>query len=66
MRKRLVFVVLLAAIVVAFVWYLRGERRVPAGQPPLAVLNATSFETLRADFNAHADKVRIVVLLSPT
>jgi len=66
MRRRLVFVVLLAAIVVAFVWYLRGERRVPAGQPPLAVLNATSFETLRADFNAHADKVRIVVLLSPT
>ena len=66
MRRRVVFVVLLVAIVAAFVWYLRGERRVPAGQPPLAVLSATSLETLRADFNAHADKVRIVVLLSPT
>ena len=66
MRRRLVFVVLLVAIAAAFVWYLRGERRVPAGQPPLAVLSTTSFETLRADFNAHADQVRIVVLLSPT
>jgi hypothetical protein len=67
MRRRLVFfAVLLAAIAAAFVWYLRGERRVPAGQPPLAVLDAASFETLRADFNAHADQVRIVVLLSPT
>ena len=66
MRKRLVFVVLLLAIVAAFVWYLRGERRVPAGQPPLAVLSAPTLETLRADFNAHADQVRIVVLLSPT
>ena len=38
----------------------------PAGQPPLATLDAASLETLRSEFNAHADKVRIVVLLSPT
>ena len=66
MRKRLVLVLLLVAIVAAFVWYLRGERRVPAGQAPLTYLRQTSLDTLRADFNAHAADVRIVVLLSPT
>jgi membrane protein DedA with SNARE-associated domain len=69
MRKRPVLVLLLVAIVAvvgAFLWYLRGERRVPAGQAPLTYLRQTSLDTLRADFNAHADKVRIVVLLSPT
>jgi hypothetical protein len=39
---------------------------VPAGQPPLATLDVASLDTLRSDFNAHADKVRIIVLLSPT
>jgi hypothetical protein len=66
MRRRPVLVVLLVAIGAAFVWYLRAERRVPAGQTPLTMLRDTSLETLRADFNAHADSVRIVVLLSPT
>jgi hypothetical protein len=66
MRKRSVLVLLLVAIVAAFVWYLRGERRVPAGQAPLTYLRQTSLETLRADFNAHAADVRIVLLLAPT
>jgi hypothetical protein len=69
MRKRPGLVLLLVGIVAiaaAFVWYLLGERRVPAGQAPLTYLRQTSLDTLRADFNAHADKVRILVLLSPT
>ena len=66
MRKRSVLVLLLVAIVALFVWYLRGERRVPAGQAPLTYLRQTSLETLRADFNAHAADVRIVLLLAPT
>jgi hypothetical protein len=65
-RRTLLLLVLLAALAGAFAWYLWGERHVPAGQPPLATLSAASLETLRSEFNSHADKVRIVVLLSPT
>ena len=64
--KRLTLVVLLAALAGGFSWYLWGERHTPAGQPPLARLSASSLETLRSEFNSHADKVRIVILLSPT
>ena len=64
--RTLAIVVLLAALLGAFGWYLWAERHVPAGQPPLATLDSASLQTLRGEFNAHADKVRIVVLLSPT
>jgi hypothetical protein len=64
--RSLVIVVLLAALLGAFGWYLWGARQVPAGQAPLATLDAASLDTLRSEFNSHADKVRIVVLLSPT
>ena len=68
MKRRSVLLVLflLALVAGAFAWYLWGERYTPAGQPPLATLSAASLETLRTEFNRHADKVRIVVLLSPT
>ena len=66
-RRSLVLVLfLLVALAGGFSWYLWGERHTPAGQPPLATLTAASLETLRSEFNGHADKVRIVVLLSPT
>lgn len=39
---------------------------VPAGQPGLVELTSNSLDTLKADFNGAADKVRIVLLLSPT
>ena len=64
--RTLVIVVLLAGLFGAFGWYRWAERHVPAGQPPLATLDVASLDTLRSDFNAHADKVRIIVLLSPT
>lgn len=73
MKRRSVLLVLLflvlfllPALAGGFSWYLWGERRVPAGQPPLATLSAASLETLRSEFNRHADKVRVVILLSPT
>jgi hypothetical protein len=62
----LLFIFIVAALAGAFAWYLWGERHTPAGQPPLATLSAASLETFRSEFNSHADKVRIVVLLSPT
>jgi hypothetical protein len=56
-----------AATLVALVsWHVVGPRRTPVGQPPLVRLTAENFDELRAAFNAHADKTRFVVLLSPT
>jgi hypothetical protein len=68
MPRRTLLLVLLALALIGsgFAWYLWGERRAPAGQQPLATLRAAGLETLRSEFNSHADKVRIVVLLSPT
>ena len=56
----------LAAVVLAFAWYLFSARSTPAGQPPLATIAGDSLAILRADFNRNADKVRVIVLLSPT
>ena len=64
--RSLIIVALLVALLGGFAYYLRAERHAPAGQPPFATLDTASLDTLRSDFNAHADKVRIVVLLSPT
>jgi hypothetical protein len=65
-KVRPAFIAFLAALLAAFVWYLWGERHTPAGQPPLARLDSATLDALRAEFNVHADKVRIVILLSPT
>jgi hypothetical protein len=64
--KTRTLVIVVAGLFGAFGWYLWAERHVPAGQPPLATLDVASLETLRGEFNAQADKVRIVVLHSPT
>jgi hypothetical protein len=66
MKTRALIVALLVALLGGFAYYLRAERHAPPGQPPFATLDTASLDTLRSDFNAHADKVRIVVLLSPT
>lgn len=66
MKVRALSIALLAALLGAVGWYLWAERHTPAGQPPLATLDMASLDTLRGEFNGHADKVRIVILLSPT
>jgi hypothetical protein len=65
-KVRALLIALLGVLLGGFAWYLWAERHVPAGQPPLATLDTATLDTLRSEFNAHADKVRIVVLLSPT
>ena len=66
MKIRALFLALLAVLLGAFAWYLWAERHPPAGQPPLVTLDTVNLDTLRGEFNGHADKVRIVILLSPT
>jgi len=65
-KVRPLFIAILAALLGGCAWYLWAERHTPAGQSPLATLDTVSLDTLRGEFNAHADKVRIVILLSPT
>ena len=43
-----------------------GTHDAPAGQPPLASIDAKSLDMLRADFNRAAGEARIILLLSPT
>ena len=62
-------IVVAAALVLsatAFAWVKWAPRRVPAGQPALATLNADSLATFRGSFNAAAGDVRVLALLSPT
>jgi hypothetical protein len=39
---------------------------VPAGQPPLGDLDSGSLDTLKSDFNRSSNRVRVILLLSPT
>lgn len=43
-----------------------GAGRPPAGQLPLVTITGATLETLRSDFNAAGDEVRVILLLSPT
>ena len=64
-RKRLLIIVLVA-IVGTFAWTRFATHHAPAGQPPLAYLDPSALETLKADFNRVSDHTRVIALLSPT
>jgi len=38
----------------------------PAGQPPLAEMDARSMEGLKSEFNRAKDEYRVIALFSPT
>ena len=50
----------------ALAWVKYAPRETPTGQPPLAALDASSLQAFRDSFNASSDRVRILVMLSPT
>ena len=63
-RLLLVFAVILAVAGLAAFYGLRHDA--PEGQQPLTMLDNSSIERLRSDFNAASDHARVIVLLSPT
>jgi hypothetical protein len=65
MRKRTVLALLIIGVVSAFAWH-QSIGQVPDGQPPLVTLDLAAVDALRSEFNAAADRVRIIVLLAPT
>jgi len=67
MKRRLI--IILAILIVglgALAYYLYGGNTVPAGQQPLVRLSETNLSSLRDSFNASANSVRVIVMLSPT
>lgn len=62
-RKLAIGILGLALLACAAGWYTVADR---ADGGALTELNATSFAELKKEFNAAADEVRVIVLLSPS
>lgn len=63
------FFILGAVVIVAVLmsaWLAWGPSHTPPGQPPLVALGTDNFSQLQNAFNNDADKIRVVLLLSPT
>jgi hypothetical protein len=66
-RKKFAIVALVLALAALGAgWYYWGPVAMPEGQPPLVEITPQTIEQFRAEFNRHADRPRIVALLSPT
>jgi hypothetical protein len=66
MKKFRIVLVLFGALAAAGAYYLYGGSSAPEGQPGLVRLTPASFTNLQAEFNQAGDKLRVVVMLSPT
>jgi hypothetical protein len=66
--KKLIAVwgITMAGILAASLWYLYGPGTVPEGQSPLVAVDANDLNRLQNDFNLAADRVRILLIVSPT
>ena len=63
------FAVLAAILLVALLlagYVAFRPRHTPAGQPPLMSINSETLPEFQRRFNETADKVRVLLLLSPT
>jgi hypothetical protein len=66
MTRRNIALGLAALAIFAGLFYFYGGHQTPAGQAPLADLNAANFSELKNEFNASRASVRVLLLLSPT
>ena len=64
--SRSVGLALAAFAIFAGLFSLYGGHQTPAGQAPLADLNAVNLSELKNEFNVSQANVRMLVLLSPT
>jgi hypothetical protein len=65
-RRKTAFIAGPVVLLAILGWYYFGGHTTPKGQPSLVTLNTQTFTSFRATFNEAADRVRVVVLLSPT
>jgi hypothetical protein len=65
--KRTWSIVLTATVVVILGGiYFTRTGHAPATQPPLVEMNGSTISALQAEFNRSSDKLRVILLLSPT
>jgi len=65
--KRIGSIALAAAVVVILGGvYFTPTGHAPAGQSSLVELNSSTLSALQAEFNRTSDKLRVILLLSPT
>jgi hypothetical protein len=60
--------IVLAAIVVVILGsiYFTRTGHAPEGQPSLVEMNSSALSTMQAEFNRTSNKLRVILLLSPT
>ena len=66
MKFRRVALVVVIVALLALAWYAWGPSHPPQGQPALTSLNNDNFSSFKDSFNEASDRIRIVLLLSPT
>jgi len=65
--KRTWSIVLAAAVLMILgAVYFTRTGHAPAGQPSLVEMNGSTLSALKAEFNRTSDKLRVILLLSPT
>ena len=67
MKRSVAIVAVVLVVLASYVaWHLWGPSKVPEGQPALVSLSPANFAELQREFNDNPNKVRVVLLLSPT
>ena len=66
MKRKTLVIAIVIVLLLGVLGYFYGGHSAPAGQPPLAALNASNLEGLKAEFNASEARPRLIVMLSPT
>jgi hypothetical protein len=64
--KRAWLIIAVVVVVVLGGVYFTKKGHVPASQPPLVEMNDAALSALQAEFNRTSDKLRVILLLSPT
>jgi hypothetical protein len=66
MKKRVVILAALAALLLFAGFYFWGPSKTPSTQKQLLTLSTANFSEFEATFDEAADAPRVVLLLSPT
>jgi hypothetical protein len=66
MKRTLSIVPAVAVVVILGAVYSTRKGHAPASQPPLLEMNGATVSALQAEFNRTSDKLRVILLLSPT
>lgn len=66
MKRTWSFVLVAAVVVILGAIYFTRTGHTPTGQSSLVELNGSTLSELQEEFNRTSDKLRVILLLSPT